>query len=251
MTRMTKRPYILTIAGFDPSSGAGLTADIKTFERLKCIGFAACTATTVQNDQEFQSCYWQPKETIIEQINILFKRFEIRYVKIGIVENWTILNAILDHLHSLNPNIQIVLDPILSSSSNFTFHGTQADELTAILKKIHLITPNYEEIKLLFPEKTIEEAISHIQQFTHLYLKGGHRIDQVGKDELYLVSGKSFSLQPKMSGISEKHGSGCVLSSAITSYLANGFSLLKACRRAKSYTEKFLCSNPTLLGYHH
>ncbi len=247
---MTKRPYIVTIAGFDPSSGAGLSADIKTFERLKCQGFAACTATTVQNDHEFLACHWQPKETIIEQINILFKRFDIRFVKIGIVENWTILNTILDHLHFLNPNIRIVLDPILSSSSNFTFHGTNSEELSAILKKIYLLTPNYLEIQTLFPEKTVEEAIEHIQQHTNLYLKGGHRSDHVGRDELYLTSGKSFRLNPKLTGVSEKHGSGCVLSAAITSYLANGFSMIKACRRAKSYTEKFLTSNPTLLGYH-
>lgn len=247
---MTKRPHILTIAGFDPSSGAGLTADIKTFERLKCVGFAACTANTVQNDQEFHACYWQSKEVIIDQINLLFKRFEIRFVKIGIVENWSVLNDILDHLHFLNPDIKVVLDPILSSSSTFDFHDTDADQLSNILKKIYLITPNFQEIERLFPKKTISEAIEHIRQHTHLYLKGGHRSDQVGKDELYLISGKSFSFNPKMRGISEKHGSGCVLSAALICYLANEFSLIKACKRAKMYTEKFLSSNPTLLGYH-
>jgi len=58
---MKNRPYILTIAGFDPSGGAGLTADIKTFESLKCYGLAVCTANTVQNDTAFSACYWNAK----------------------------------------------------------------------------------------------------------------------------------------------------------------------------------------------
>ncbi len=247
---MRKRPNILTIAGFDPSNGAGLTADIKTFEVLKCYGFSVCTANTIQNDVAFNACHWMPITVILEQVSVLFNRFEIDYVKIGIVENWETLSVIIEKLLSLNPNVKIVLDPILQSSSNFDFHGSNNEILDGLLSKIYLITPNYNEIAALYPEKSIEETVRYISSQTNLFLKGGHNENAIGSDELFNTSGKQFSLQAKLKNCSEKHGSGCVLSSAITSYLALGFPLLKACYRGKRYTEKFLSSNKSLLGFH-
>lgn len=265
---MKKRPNILTIAGFDPSNGAGLTADVKTFETLKCYGLSVCTANTIQDDVEFKTCHWISVEVILDQIEVLFRRFQINYVKIGIVENWLTLSVLIDKLLHLNSNIKIVLDPVLTSSSNFNFHSnvnssdfcyTESVEvdknctenrLDKILSKIYLLTPNYNEIKQLYTEKDIVETIQHISSMTNLFLKGGHHPDELGKDMLLTVSGKQFSLTPKLKNCSEKHGSGCVLSSAITSYLALGFPLLKACYRGKRYTEKFLSSNKSLLGFH-
>lgn len=247
---MKNRPHIVTISGLDSSNGAGLTSDVKTLETLKCHGLAVCTANTVQNDIEFHTCHWMPIEIILEQISILFKRFKIDYAKIGIVENWQVLSEIISTLLKLNPKIKITLDPILRSSSNFTFHTSDETVLNQILKKIYLLTPNYNEIKQLYSNKNIEQAIKHITSKTNLFLKGGHKPDKVGQDTLFTIEGNQFNLNPKSSNCSEKHGSGCVLSSAITGYLALGFPLLKACYRGKQYTERFLSSNKTLLGYH-
>lgn len=260
---MKKRPYILTIAGFDPSSGAGLTADVKTIEAMKGYGLAVCTATTIQNDIEFAVCHWIAIEVIKQQIDILFDRFEINFVKIGIIQNWKLLNEIVDLLLKKNDAIKIALDPILRSSSDFEFHASSAnssgsdfdqhcikDQFEEVLDKIYLLTPNYIEIEKLYDDKTIKETIEHIRTKTNLLLKGGHIENNVGKDQLFTVEGKEFTLQPKNKNASEKHGSGCVLSSAITTQLALGFPLLKACFRAKRYTEKVLSSNKTLLGYH-
>jgi hydroxymethylpyrimidine/phosphomethylpyrimidine kinase len=247
---LKKRPSILTIAGFDPSNGAGLTADIKTFEALKCYGLSVCTANTIQNDIEFKTCHWTEIILILNQMEILFNRFEINYVKIGIVENWEILSIIINRLQELNPEIKIVLDPVLKSSSDFSFHSNNSEKLDDILSKIYLLTPNYNEIQQLYPEKDIEETIAYISSKTNLFLKGGHRTDKIGRDVLYITNKKQFTLNPKSFNCSEKHGSGCVLSSAITSYLALGFPLLKACKEGKRYTEKFLNSNKSLLGFH-
>ena len=247
---MKKRPYILTIAGFDPSNGAGFTADIKTFEALKCYGLSVCTANTIQNDIEFTNCYWTPIEVIKEQITILFSRFSIDVVKIGIIENWGILSEIIDFVLDLNPKIKIVLDPVLKSSTDFKIqNGFNASIFDEILSKIYLITPNYIEIEQLFPEKTIEETIQHIQSKTNLYLKGGHNPEAIGIDYLY-TKDKVYTLNPKRIDFSEKHGSGCVLSSAIASHIALGYSNLKSCFKGKRYTERVLSSNKTLLGYH-
>ena len=247
---MKKRPIVLTIAGFDPSNGAGLTADVKTFETLKCYGLSVCTANTVQDDVVFKTCHWTPVEVISDQIEVMFKRFQIKYVKIGIVENWLTLSVLVGKLLCLNPNVKIVLDPVLKSSSDFDFHPSDKKSLDVILSKIYLLTPNYTEIEELYPENSIEETIAFISSKTNLFLKGGHNEKAIGKDELFTFEGKQFTLNPKLKNCSDKHGSGCVLSSAITSYLALGFPLLKACYRGKIYTEKFLSSNKSLLGFH-
>lgn len=255
---MKHRPYILTIAGFDPSNGAGLTADVKTIEVLKGYGLAVCTANTIQNDIEFEDCHWVDVNVIKNQIEILFNRFKIDFVKIGIVQNWKILHEIIDVLIEKNSAVKIVLDPILKSSSDFDFHSSNKNSkgdcfenhFEEVLKKIYLLTPNYQEIEKLYVGKTIKETIEHISGKTNVFLKGGHRKDNVGKDTLFTKSGKHFTLNPKGQNLSEKHGSGCVLSTAITTYLALKFPLLKACFRGKKYTEKVLSSNKTLLGYH-
>lgn len=248
---MKARPYILTISGFDPSNGAGLTADVKTIESLKAYAISVCTANTVQNDKEFAACYWTPIEVIKEQLEVLSNSFDFEFVKIGIIERWEVLNEVIDFVLAKNPNAKIVLDPVLKSSSEFDFHTAHNWILfESILKKVYLLTPNYNEIKALFPEKTIEETIEKIIQHSNLYLKGGHRLDKLGTDQLFTQDGKQFTLNPKAKRASEKHGSGCILSTAITSYLAHGFPILKACFRGKRYTERVLESNSGLLGYH-
>jgi len=247
---LKNRPYILSIAGFDPSNGAGFVSDIKTNEALACYGLSVCTANTIQNDIEFRACHWTPLPVIKSQITILFDRFDIHYVKIGIVENWAVLLEITAFILIKNPNAKIILDPVLRSSSEFQFHDSKEDVLDTILEKVYLITPNYNEIQQLYSGKNIEETIAHIQSKTNLFLKGGHNKEAIGQDQLFLTDGTHFVLHPEQKNCSEKHGSGCVLSSAITSYLALGFPITEASNKAKQYTEKFLSSNNTLLGTH-
>ncbi|MBP2831374.1 hydroxymethylpyrimidine/phosphomethylpyrimidine kinase [Aquimarina sp. U1-2] len=254
---MKSRPCALTIAGFDPSSGAGVTADIKTFEALKVYGLAVCTANTIQTDINFKACYWVNIEIIKTQIEILFNRFKIDVVKIGIVQNWEVLHKIIDILLQKNPKVKIVLDPVLKASSSFEFHNLSSEtqeksekRFEVILNKVYLLTPNYHEIKALFLSKSVEETIKYIHNKTNVLLKGGHIKDNVGIDHFFIHNGNHFVLNPKGKNISDKHGSGCILSSAITAYLALGFPILKACFKAKRYTEQILRSNKTLLGYH-
>jgi hydroxymethylpyrimidine/phosphomethylpyrimidine kinase len=80
--------YILSIAGLDPSSDAGITSDIKTFKAHNLYGLSVCTAVTVQNDIAFKNCAWIKKKVILNQIEILFKCFPISVVKIGVIESW-------------------------------------------------------------------------------------------------------------------------------------------------------------------
>jgi hydroxymethylpyrimidine/phosphomethylpyrimidine kinase len=239
------------MAGHDPSGGAGITSDIKTFEAHGLYGVSVCTAITVQNDRNFKQCTWIPRDTIIAQIEILFERYQIDTVKVGLVQSWAILVVILEKLHALNPKIKVVLDPILKATAGFDFHlNEEQDILGAIWKYCYIITPNYDEIQSLYPEKNIEETLEYISSFTNIHLKGGHREDKKGWDELYHSGIVMTNIRPTTAEISEKHGSGCVLSSALASNIALDIKLEDACILAKNYTEQFLNSHPSLLGIH-
>lgn len=245
------KTYILSVAGFDPSSGAGLTQDIKTFETHGLYGLSVCTAVTVQNDVDFKDCVWIRPEIISAQIKTLFERFEVSVVKIGLVESWDVLLDILSLLKNLNPDVKIILDPIFKASAGFDFHSSESQQrLELILEKCFIMTPNYDEIKLLYPEKSIQETIEHVSKFTNMYLKGGHRTDKKGWDELHHSGIVVVNIPPNTKNVFEKHGSGCVLASALASNVALNIPLEDACKLAKYYTERFLNSNSSLLGYH-
>ena len=248
---MNSNNYILTIAGFDPSSGAGLTADIKTFEAHGLYGLSVCTAVTVQNDVSFKSCSWIDEETIISQIETLFERFQINTVKIGIIESWERLLVVITKLKQLNAEVKIILDPVLKASTGFDFHTKQnLSVLEKVLESCYCITPNYDEIKALFPEKTIEETIAFITEKTNMYLKGGHRTDKKGWDELYHSKIVQVNIPPVAEKVFDKHGSGCVLSSALAANIEMGHVIEEATLNTKKYIEDFLNSNETLLGKH-
>ena len=246
------RPFVLSIAGFDPSGGAGVLADVKTFESLGCYGLAVNTANTIQNDVKFEACHWTSEATILQQLEILLESFPVEVVKIGIVENLQNLNKVIDKLLYRNRSIRIIWDPVLKSSTGFPFQELQEfqENLESVLERIFLVTPNFDELKMFYPEFKLEDAIRKISNKTNLYLKGGHRMANIGLDELFTKEGECLSLEPARTDCSEKHGSGCMLSSALAAQLALGESLPGAARKAKTYIEKVLASNETLLGYH-
>ncbi|OFY85053.1 MAG: hypothetical protein A3F72_04730 [Bacteroidetes bacterium RIFCSPLOWO2_12_FULL_35_15] len=249
------RPYVLTIAGFDPSAGAGILADIKTFEANKVYGLGVPSALTFQNDIEFNQVEWISLDKIISQIALLQKRFQIEYIKIGLIENLEVLFQLISYFKTLPEskiqNPKFIWDPILKASAGYEFHKDVNKELVqTICKEIYLITPNIPEALILGTADDALKNAEQLQQFCNVYLKGGHAIDNKGKDYLFTNEGKLFSFKPKTKEVFQKHGSGCVLSSAITANLAKGIKIHPACLRAKEYTSNFLGSNKSLLGYH-
>jgi len=246
------RPIVLTIAGFDPSAGAGVLADIKTFEQHKVYGFAINTANTIQTENKFQAIQWIPIDFILESIATLLNSHPVAAVKIGIVPSLDYLNQIVFCLKSHSPAIKIIWDPILKSSTKFEFLLLQNQSLLIkILNQIELITPNYNEImNFISEEKNAQTIAKFYSKYCAILLKGGHNPNEIGVDYLY-TDNTIHKLLPKTSKCYEKHGSGCVLSAAITANLALGQNLKTACNNAKLYTENYLLSNPTKLGFHH
>lgn len=235
----------MSIAGYDPSGGAGLLADIKTFEQLKVQGLGVCTAMTVQTESECLSLEWQSLDTVLSTIDVLMKKYDVEAVKIGVVKDADYITQMVEKIKSINTEAKIVWDPVLKSTSEFSFFDINTiSDLKNVLKQMDLITPNYNEYKILQKADLFENSCS-------VLIKGGHREDKIGTDIL-IENGKEISIQPNdnTSDYDPKHGSGCVLSSAIAAYLAKGENLENACRKGKQYIEKFLKSNATLLGFH-
>lgn len=242
-----ERPYVLTIAGFDPSSGAGLTADIKTFEAYEVYGLSVCTAITYQNEDTFDSVDWLSFEQITKQVDILFEKYPIEWVKIGLIEDLSVLDALIDYLHKKNRGIHIIWDPILKASAGFTFHQENDEALIAgICKKISLLMPNLEEASFLTPKNG---SVKDLATFCSVYVKGGHD-PLYANDELYLKDGTFHVLTGEKATDLDKHGTGCVISAALLAALAQGNDFLTACYHAKKYIGQFIRSNKTLLGYH-
>ncbi|WP_281238046.1 hydroxymethylpyrimidine/phosphomethylpyrimidine kinase [Flavobacterium praedii] len=246
------RPIVLTIAGFDPSGGAGVLADIKTFEQHKVYGFAINTANTIQTDQLFCKIGWTSLDFILESITTLFENHSIEVVKIGIVPSLDYLNKIIFCLKKISPSIKIIWDPILKSSTEFDFLFLKNQTLLIkILEQIDLITPNYNEIMHFNPEaQNIKMTVKLYSIYCSILLKGGHNPTEIGVDYLYSKN-STYRFPPKTNKCHEKHGSGCILSAAITANLALGQNLKTACKNAKKYTENYLQSNPTKLGFHY
>lgn len=229
------RRHILTIAGFDPSGGAGVLADVKTFEQLKLQSSAVITANTIQTEDSFDSVNWIDEEIVMNQLKTLLDRYQFEVVKIGLIKSENQLNKILELLHQHNKKVKVIWDPILSASAGFEFH----EDLKIDYSKVFLVTPNLGESEKL--RVTSDEV--------RVFLKGGHSEDALGVDKL-MIGDKTFKFKPKTNRVFEKHGSGCILSSAIAGYLAKGYPLNKACLRGKDYVTKALASNESKLAFH-
>ena len=247
----TTRPYTLSIAGFDPSGGAGLVADAKAMEAQGAYGLTVATAITVQHESVFERVQWVEPTLIIQQLTLLLQRYPVHYCKIGLIENWQVLQVLTAALRQLQPQLFIVVDPIFRASAGFDFeHQTSLQALQAWLPQIDLLTPNAQELAKMAPKAdTLLATAEKLAQWTSILYKGGHNVLQKGVDIL-LTQGQVHYLPPPHLSNYEKHGSGCVLSASIVAQLAQGLPLLEACRVAKAYTTQFLDSNPSLLGYH-
>lgn len=245
-----KNKYILTIAGFDPSGGAGILADIKTFEQYQCVGMGVQTANTIQIENEFLSVNWIDENIVISQLELLLTKYRFSYVKVGLIPSLEFLQNVISIIQLNNNHTKIIWDPILSASTGFDFNHNLND-LESILKQVYLITPNWNEVKKLSKQTDAIKGAKVLSEFTKVLLKGGHNEFNLGKDYLFQDDlQKGFNPKKTVKPIFAKHGSGCVLSSAITANLFQGYPLHKAILKSKRYMEGFLSSNKTMLGNH-
>ena len=247
---MKQRPYVLSIAGFDPSGGAGIAADIKTFEQHKVCGLSVVTSVTYQHESYFEGVKWLSIEEIRQQLDVLKLQYQPHCIKIGLVESFERLVQILQWIKWNWPEAFVIWDPILTASAGFPFHNPQQAELQKLIPGyINLITPNIPEYNQLFGEQKAQQVVDEYN--CGLLLKGGHSTTDHVTDYLYQPEeSKTEITSQKVSGDWQKHGTGCVLSAAIGAQMANDVPLSEACKKAHFYVKQFIASDEGLLGFH-
>lgn len=235
---------VLSIAGFDGSGGAGIQADLKTFSALGCYGMTVLTALPVQNTCGVRCCYEIPIKAIKEQLEAIFSDITPNSIKIGMLFNSNIIELVSSFLKENALNIPIVLDPVMiAKSGNRLLLPEAVQALKELLIPITtIITPNLPEALELTGIKSANyknmlDIAKNILAFGSkaVLLKGGHLEEDFSKD-LYLDSnGKETWFESPRIISRNVHGTGCTLSSAISSYIALGMDLEKACQLAKAY----------------
>lgn len=233
------RPGTLIFAGLDSSGGAGLIADVKTVEHLGGRAYGVCTAITCQNEFSFDSLVWLPAEQIENQANSIFSAAkDICIVKIGIVKDLEMLMQIIDLCEKCLPSIPIIWDPVVKSSTEFPiFNEFQRSSVDAILKRITFLTPNCQEFEYLFGGKSPEQLAEELELNHFIVLKGGHSSEINAVDRI-IGNGKVVTSYLYRTG-TDKHGTGCTFSSALSMAFAKGYLITDAVSMAQNYTSKF------------
>jgi hydroxymethylpyrimidine/phosphomethylpyrimidine kinase len=229
----------LSIAGFDSSGGAGIQADLKTFSATGSYGMTVLTSIPVQNTCGVRNCYDIPLLCIKEQLEAIFDDIKPDAIKIGMLFSIQIIELVTTFLKNNVPNIPIILDPVMVAKSGDSL--LQAEAVEVLKKKlisiVNIITPNLSEARTLVPgnyeKKMLAKKILALGCKAVL-LKGGHE-ESCTSDDLFLSHTAEEVLSAPRINSKNLHGTGCTLSAAIASFIAQGFSNLDACKKAKSY----------------
>ncbi|MFN7927146.1 MAG: bifunctional hydroxymethylpyrimidine kinase/phosphomethylpyrimidine kinase [Blastocatellia bacterium] len=245
---------VLTIAGFDPSGGAGVLADCKTFAAFGCFGAAAITSLTSQNSQGVYATYHQTPEILQAQWQPLLADYDLAAVKIGMLPTAAMIASVAATIaqHGLR---HIVLDPVLRSSSGYPLIDDEAKQalLTCLLPLVDLVTPNLDEVAVLLgtkptsPEemRAAAERLSQqlsAQKTVAVLVKGGH-LREAATDVLFDGKETHVFSAPRLVS-RHTHGTGCTLSSAIAALLARGWALPAAVQRAKEFVTAAITHAP-------
>ena len=243
---MERRPVVLTIAGLDPSGGAGIVADIKTITAFDCFPAAAITSITYQNTTGVFGTEHQSAKGLRAQVEPIVSDLKVAAVKTGMLPTAEIVSEVARLFTETNLPAPVV-DPVMVSTSGHDLIGDEAFKVlkSQLLPLARIITPNIPEAERLagFQIKT-EEEVRHAAKVikgastSAVLIKGGHRLNTVtdeAVDVLLTEAGEFVVLREEFVYVGEVHGSGCTLSAAIASGLALGKSVEEAVLDAKRY----------------
>ncbi len=232
---------VLSIAGSDPSGGAGIQADLKTFCAYKVYGMAVIASLTSQNTAGVQDVYHVPSAFLVKQLKAIYEDIRIDAVKIGMLGTLENVIAVSQFIEETKvPNV--VLDPVLISGSGRPLLEEDAVQILkdTLLNLCTIVTPNLMEASVLTGMKvtdvsSMKEAATALFMKTgakNVLIKGGHL---EGKAIDILFDGTKFETYEAPKVLKNTHGTGCTLSAAIAAGLARGFELKEAVSKAKGY----------------
>lgn len=234
------RPVALTIAGTDSGGGAGATADLKVFEALGVWGALAVTAVTAQNSLGVTAIHLVPPDVIGAQIEAVVRDLGVAAAKTGMLGSAAAVHAVVAALGS----VRLVVDPVLASSRREPLLLPEGFDVlrTELLPCAAVVTPNLGEAAALVGFAVVDRegmvaaaAAIHRLGPEAVLVKGGHLAEEAVSPDL-LVTGEGVEwLEGPRLAATHTHGTGCVLSAAITAHLALGADVASACRQAKAF----------------
>ncbi|MDC0043483.1 bifunctional hydroxymethylpyrimidine kinase/phosphomethylpyrimidine kinase [Candidatus Pelagibacter sp.] len=247
---MKPKSKVLIIAGSDSSGGAGIQADIKTITSLGSYAMTAITAVTSQNTTGVNSIFPIPPKEISKQINFTCKDIKPDAIKIGMLHSSRVINEVLKSLKKIKNN-KIILDPVMVAKGGAKLINEKAIYLlkNRLIKKVTLITPNIPEAEILtnIKIKNIKDMIHASNILINLgarnvLIKGGHLNTKFVSD-IYVNKKETKIFKNKKITTKNTHGTGCTLSSAITTFLSCGKTLKKSCELGTKYVHNAIGSN--------
>ncbi|WP_410686380.1 bifunctional hydroxymethylpyrimidine kinase/phosphomethylpyrimidine kinase [Avibacterium paragallinarum] len=257
---MTKIAQALTIAGSDSGGGAGIQADLKTFQMQKVFGMSVITAVTAQNTLGVTDIHLVPTQSIQAQLQAIVADFSPNAVKIGMLGTAEIITTVATFLkqHSL-PNV--VIDPVMIAKGGASLLEQSAIQAMReqLLPLAHVLTPNLPEAEALTGLKAedsaslqrIAETLQKMGAKT-VIIKGGHQQNSqsaVCKDVIFTPT-YAFELESPRFNTPHTHGTGCTFSACLTAELAKGLSLEQACKTAKAFITSAI-THPLHIGQGH
>ena len=248
---MKPKSKILIIAGSDSSGGAGIQADIKTVTSLGSYAMTAITAVTSQNTTGvFSIASINPKE-ISNQIEFTSKDIEPDAIKIGMLHSEDVINAVIKSIKKIKIE-KIVLDPVMVAKGGTKLIDDKSIKILKkkLLQKVSLITPNIPEAEILTNISILskEDMISAGKKLVKLgsknvLIKGGHLKSKIMTD-IFINKNEVCIFNNRKIDSKNTHGTGCTLSSAITTYFSCGKTLKKSCEKAIKYVNHAIGSQP-------
>ena len=258
---MSNIAQVLTIAGSDSGGGAGIQADLKTFQMQGVFGTSVITAVTAQNTLGVFDIHPIPLNTIQAQLEAVKNDFQIASTKIGMLGTADIIECVADFL-SHRPFGTLVVDPVMIAKGGAPLLQQQA--VSALIKHLlplaDVITPNIPEAEALTGIKisdtaSIQQAALDLQKqgAKNVIIKGGHSLNsqsQQCQDWILLQTGKHFVLESPRFDTLHTHGTGCTFSACLTAELAKGAPLKSAVKTAKDFITAAI-SHPLNIGHGH
>jgi hydroxymethylpyrimidine/phosphomethylpyrimidine kinase len=250
------RSCVLVFAGLDPSGGAGIQADSQAIAAMGAHALPIVTTLTVQDNDRVYGITPVDPHIVQQQIEALINKIDIAAIKIGIVGSAAIAELIASCINTLrqnNPQLPVVLDPVLASGHGDDLTREDAIQIIAPLRKLAtLITPNTLEAHKLTQKLTHKQTEQHtseiqsieqqadllMQDSPHVLIKGGHAQDENVINRWFSQEQQRSWSWPRLQG--EFHGSGCTLASAIAAGLAQGWSMETSLDKAQTYTQQAL-----------
>lgn len=242
----------LTIGGSDPSGGAGIQADLKTFEAWRTFGMSALTLVTAQNTRGVQDVHLLAPPLVKAQLRSIFDDFTLDGVKIGALGGSTVIDAVADmldvHAHPL-----LVLDPVMVSKHGGRLFDNEGEAklIERMLPHAHIITPNLAEASVLLGEaidaSSAQNAALQLSKAhgVAVLITGGRTQGETVTDWFAHNDHTEAFTHPRVRG-HHQHGAGCTLSAAIAAALAHGASLLDAIPHARRYVHKAMTQAPKI-----